>query len=86
MIDVEKLFNDTLYFKRSERAAIQAVAKAAAEDMRERCARVLDSASGKYFSRISEKVSESGKHILGAKVACSMELAAAIRALPLEES
>ena len=51
----------------------------------EQAAKVCDSDSGRHFLAIGIAQGEQAKHILGAKSACAMSLAAAIRAMKAEK-
>ena len=50
----------------------------------EQAAQVCDSDSGRHFLAIGIAQGEQAKHILGAKSACAMSLAAAIRNMKKE--
>ena len=54
-------------------------------DALEQAAKVCDSDSGRHFLAIGIAQGEQAKHILGAKSACAMSLAAAIRAMKVEK-
>jgi len=56
----------------------------AREDALDEAAKVCDSDSGRHFLAIGITQGEQAKHILGAKSACAMTLAAAIRAMKKE--
>jgi hypothetical protein len=66
-------------------AAALAQRDKARDDALEQAAKVCDSDSGRHFLAIGIAQGEQAKHILGAKSACAMSLAAAIRAMKVEK-